>query len=106
MFRTISLAIATIAITATSAAATNAFGVLDGIDRGEHTYQVDLVRAQAPGIVQIQTRSGQVLGIAPVRAGANANVLVRLKGQFVNQNLVAKLIVDGSVKDTSQIRVH
>ena len=105
MFKHIALATA-FALTASAAAATNAFGHLDGLRDGGNSYNVPLVRAEAPGIVQIETLQGDVVGQARVRAGANSNVLVPLRGNRINNDVIAKLIVNGAVKDTARINVR
>ena len=106
MFKKFAIAATAIALTATAASANSFFGHLDGVDEGAHTYNVDVVRSAGAGFIQIETLQGDVLGTASVNAGANADVLVPLKGTGVNADVVAKLIVDGQVADVERIQVR
>ena len=106
MFKKFAIAATAIALTATAASANSYFGILDGADEGDHTYSVDVVRAADAGFVQIESLQGDVLGMASVNAGANANVLIPLSGTGLNQDVVAKLIVNGEVADSQRINVR
>ena len=106
MFKTFAIAATAIALTATAASATSQFGHLDGLNEGANTFEVPLVRSESAGFVQIETLQGDVIGTASVNAGANSNVLVPLKGSRVNNDVVAKLIVDGAVADVERIQVR
>lgn len=105
MFKKFAIASAVIAISASAAAANGSFGHLDGLNEGASTYEVNLIRSADAGVVSIETLTGDVLGTASVNAGANSNVLVPLQGSF-EQDVVAKLIVNGSVADTQRIQVR
>ena len=54
----------------------------------------------------IETLQGDVLGSAPVNAGANADVLVRIPGAGVSNDVIAKLVIDGAVADEERIEVR
>lgn len=105
MFKTIAITTTALALTATSAAATNAFGHLDGLQENASTYEVNFVRADGPGYVSIETFSGTVLGTASVNAGTNSNVAVPLQGG-IDSDVVAKLIVNGVVSDVERLQVR
>ena len=105
MFKKFAIAATAIALTATAAAANGSFGHLDGLEEDASTYEVNLIRSSDAGIVSIETLTGDVLGTASVNAGANANVLVPLRGGF-EQDVVAKLIVDGQVAAQKRIQVR
>jgi hypothetical protein len=67
---------------------------------------LDLVRASADGTVDIYELTangqGQLLGSAPVRAGANTNVNVQFN-TLTNQDVIAVLSANGSVTASEEI---
>ncbi|MEO1796574.1 MAG: hypothetical protein AAFR53_06120 [Pseudomonadota bacterium] len=106
MFKKLAIAAAAIALTAGAASANNAFGILSGAEQGDSFYDVNVASTTTGGSVQIETLSGDVLGMAALNAGANTNVRVDFDTPASGQDLVAKLIVDGSVVDTNRIEVR
>ncbi|MEO0676783.1 MAG: hypothetical protein AAFZ02_04425 [Pseudomonadota bacterium] len=105
MFKKLAIAAAAIALTA-GAASANTFGLLSGAEQGDSFYDVNVASTTTGGSVQIETLSGDVLGMAALNAGANTNVRVDFDTPASGQDLVAKLIVDGSVVDTNRIEVR
>ncbi|MGR3434262.1 MAG: hypothetical protein ACU0CO_05130 [Shimia sp.] len=100
------LAIATlVAATATAATAGNTIFPIDEQDDNASFFELPLVRADAAGIVVIENFRGDVLASAPVNAGVNTDVKTRFGIQRATGDVVAKLIVDGVVVDTQDIRV-
>ncbi|MEL6701658.1 MAG: hypothetical protein AAFO58_08255 [Pseudomonadota bacterium] len=87
---------AAIALTSTAAFANSYFGNLDGVDIGSNVIELSLVTTDAPGMVQIETPAGEVLGMAELNEGANATVVIPLSDS-IDADLIAKLIVDGAV---------
>ena len=82
------------------------FGGMNGVAQGKMFYDVRLVRAVAPGTVQVVTRKGEVIGSAPVEAGVNSNVRVQFDRPITGQNLTAQLLVGGAVVDEDTIQVR
>ena len=105
MFKKFAIAATAIALTATTASA-NGFGVLDSIDENARTYEVSVVTASADGFVQLESVRGDVLGQAPVFGGANDDVRVPVNGVEANNQLIAKVIVNGQVEDVQRIWVR
>ena len=106
MFKKFAIAATAIALTATAASANSFFGQLDAVNEGAHSYSVDVVRSAGAGVIQLETLQGDVLGTASVNAGANADVLVPLRGTGVKDDIVAKLIINGQVADTARIQAR
>ncbi|MEM6275671.1 MAG: hypothetical protein AAF714_01885 [Pseudomonadota bacterium] len=106
MFKHIAIAAAAVALTAGAASANNTFGILSGAEQGDSFYDVGLARTTSEGSVQIETLSGDVLGMAALNAGTNTDVRVDLGLPASGQDLVAKLIVDGVVVDEKMIDVR
>ncbi|MEL6608181.1 MAG: hypothetical protein AAFO58_12805 [Pseudomonadota bacterium] len=106
MFKKFAIAATAIALTATAASANSFFGQQDGFDEGASVVELDLIRADSAGFVSIETLQGEVLGMASVNAGANADVRVPLMGTGLDNDVVAKLVIDGQVADTKRIEVR
>ncbi|MEL6691356.1 MAG: hypothetical protein AAFP28_13670 [Pseudomonadota bacterium] len=106
MFKNFAIAATAIALTAGAASAGSFFGHQDGFSDGETSVEINLVRADAPGMVVLETLQGDVLGSASVNEGANADVLVRIPGKGVNNDVIAKLVIDGEVADVERIQVR
>lgn len=106
MFKTLAIAAASIALTAGAASANNTFGILGGLEQGDSYYDVDLARTTSDGFIQIETFSGDVLGVAGLNAGTHTDVRVDLDGPAPAADLVAKLIVNGEVVDENRINVR
>lgn len=97
MFKTIALAAATVAATASMAAADNAFPFGEAFDQTD-VLEFSTVRADAAGTVEIYDYHngvrGALLGTEEVRAGVNTNVKIDL-GLGANQDILAVLNIDG-----------
>ena len=106
MFKTIAIAVAFVTASVVAASANNSFGLMRGLQQGSEYYDVRLVRTDAPGVVQIETRNGNVIGTAPVNRGTNTNVRVRFTAGYSAQDLVAKLLINGIVVDERRVEVH
>ncbi|MCH2075552.1 MAG: hypothetical protein MK180_01535 [Rhodobacteraceae bacterium] len=106
MFKQFAIAATAIALTAGAASAGSFFGNQDGFSEGDSSLEINLVRADAPGMVVLETLQGDVLGSAPVNEGANSDVLVRVRGMGVDHDVIAKLVIDGEVADTKRIEVR
>ena len=96
--KTIALAIATIAATATTASAFNSFPYGENF-KSTDTLELDFVQADAAGTVEIYNFEngvrGALLGSEAVRAGVNTNVKVGL-GLGAHHDILAVLNVGGS----------
>ena len=95
--KSIALAAATTAATASVASADNYFAFGERLDSNS-VLELGLVRAESAGIVEIYDFSkgevGQLLGTEAVNAGANADVKVNV-GIRPKQDVIALLKVDG-----------
>ena len=106
MFKNIAIAAAAVALTAGAASANNTFGILSGAEQGDSYYDVTVARTLGEGSVQIETITGDVLGMASLNAGTNTDVRVDFDTPANGQDLVAKLIVDGVVVDENRVEVR
>ncbi|MEM1232780.1 MAG: hypothetical protein AAGH70_01510 [Pseudomonadota bacterium] len=106
MFKQFAIAAAAVALTAGAASANNTFGILSGAEQGDSYYDVDLARTTNDGSIQIETLTGDVVGMAALNAGTNTDVRVDFGLPVAGSDLVAKLIVDGVVVDESRIDVR
>ncbi|MEM1409945.1 MAG: hypothetical protein AAGG79_04275 [Pseudomonadota bacterium] len=104
MFKQLAIAATAVALTAGAASANNTFGLLGSIESGDNYYDVPVARTLGEGSIQIETLSGDVLGVASVFEGTNTNVRVGLDTHVSGADLVAKLIVDGTVVDENRIQ--
>jgi hypothetical protein len=96
--KTIALAIATIAATATTASAYNSFPYGETFNETD-TLALEFVQADAAGTVEINNFEngvrGALLGSEAVRAGVNSNVKVDL-GLGAHKDILAVLNVGGT----------
>ncbi|MEM1237524.1 MAG: hypothetical protein AAGI10_11175 [Pseudomonadota bacterium] len=106
MFKKFAIAAAAIALTAGAASAGNSFGILGGAEKGDIFYDVSVARTLGEGSVQVETLSGDVLGMASLNSGTNTDVRVDFDSPAPSADLVAKLIVDGVVVDENRIEVR
>ena len=106
MFKTIAIAAASIALTAGAASANNTFGLLVGAEQGDSYYDVNVARTLSEGSVQIETLSGEILGMTDLNAGTNTNVRVSFDQPAPAQDIFAKLVVDGEVVSEKRINVR
>ncbi len=106
MFKKFAIAATAIALTAGAASANNSIGIQQGIDEGSHVIELSTIRADSAGIVTLETLQGVLVGMADVKAGANANTTVPLKGTLVQSDLIAKLVLNGEVAAESRIQVN
>lgn len=97
MIKTIALAAATVAATASIASAYNAFPFGETFDQTD-TLELDFVRAESAGVVEIYDYHtgvrGALLGTEDVRAGVNTDVKIDL-GHGANTDILAVLKVNG-----------
>ena len=106
MFKTVSLAIAAIAASATIASA-NINDTSNFVMEQDHENQVELglVRANGDGVVEVYTfhkgEIGALLGSTDVHAGANLDVDVNILRSDVDA--IAILKVNGQTVDTQEI---
>ncbi|MEM6275672.1 MAG: hypothetical protein AAF714_01890 [Pseudomonadota bacterium] len=105
MIKHIAAAVTAIALTSGVALASNDFGILEGVEEGATFYDVPLIRAEMGGMLQIETATGEVIGMAELQPGPNTDVRVDFDTPLANVDLVLKLIVDGAVKETEMVRV-
>ena len=93
----LALIAATLAATASTASASNYFGIGENRNSGT-TLEVGLVRAETAGVVNIYNYSkgvqGALLGTQAVNAGANTDVRVNV-GINNAYNVLAVLEIDG-----------
>ena len=96
-FKTLALAAATVAATASAASANNAFSFGETFEQTD-TFELGTVTATGDGVVEIYDYHtgvrGALLGSEEIRAGANTNVKVDL-GLGANKDVLAVLSVDG-----------
>lgn len=96
--KTLIIAAATVAATATTASAYNAFPFGETFEQTD-TLELDFVRAEAAGTVAVYDFKngvrGDLLGSEDVRAGVNSNVKVDL-GLGANHDILAVLTVNGA----------
>ena len=106
--KTLALAAAAVAASATFASADSYFGFQGAQDR-DFQVEIDLVRADAAGVVEIydfnRGQAGALLGTEMVTAGANYDVRVNLGAVPVN-DVVAILKVDGVIADQQEIDIQ
>lgn len=107
--KTLVLAAATIAATATTAAAYNSFPYGESFAETD-TLEFDFVQADAAGTLEIYDFHtgvrGELLGSKALRGGVNTNVKVNL-GVSANQDILAVLNVGGEevlIKDYDALR--
>ena len=97
--KSIALAAATVAATASAASADNYFGFKGVLDAGS-ALELGLVRAEGDGIVEVYDyrlgEPGALLGTEMVNAGANSDVRVKV-GIAPRNDVIALLKVDGEV---------
>lgn len=95
--KTLVIAAATVAMTASAASADSFFSFGDTLDAGA-VAELGTVKAQADGVVEIYNYAGgqigALLGSEEVHAGANKNVRVQIGTQYLN-DVIAVLKVDG-----------
>jgi len=95
--KTLALAAATVASTASIASAYNALPFGDSYEATD-TLNLEVVRAEGAGVVEIYDftggQRGDLLGSEAVFAGANTDVKVDL-GIAGNSDILAVLVVDG-----------
>ena len=104
LIKSIALAAATIAATASFASANNAFPTGETFEASD-TFRFDVLRAEGAGVLAIYDYTGgergRLLGTEDVRAGVNTDVKVNL-GLGAFQDVLAVLSVNGQevlVKD-------
>lgn len=102
MFKQIAIAATVIALSASTAYA--GFGHQDSFDEGDRVVRLDLVRAAGAGTVVLESLRGDVIGTARVQAGSNSNVLVNVRGRGVQNDVIAKLVINGRVTDRIRIQ--
>ena len=97
MLKSIALAAATVAATASIASANNAFPLGESFEQTD-TFELSTVTAEGAGVVEIYDFHngvrGALLGSEDVRAGVNTNVRIDL-GLGANKDIVAVLNVAG-----------
>lgn len=95
--KTIALAAATVAATASVASANNAFPLGESFDQTD-VLELSTIRAEGAGEVQIFDYTngvrGALLGSEDVRAGVNTNVKIDL-GLGANKDILAVINVNG-----------
>ncbi|MGJ8609616.1 MAG: hypothetical protein ACSHWY_00885 [Octadecabacter sp.] len=106
MFKSVTLAIAAIAASATFASAdTNYINSLAKEQANDTNVELGLVRADQAGVVEIYSyhagQTGGLLGSTTVHAGANPDVDVNI--QRSNTNAIAVLKVGGQIVETQEI---
>lgn len=106
MFKSVTLAIAALAASATIASAdVNYINTFAKEQANDTQIELGLVRAEADGVVEIFSyhagQTGALLGSTTVNAGANPAVDVNIKRS--GTNAIAVLTVGGEVVDTQVI---
>ena len=106
--KTIALAVATVAATATAASADNYFGFEDRLDNSS-TLELSTVRAAADGVVEIYDGRfgdlGALLGTEEVMAGANSDVRVNV-GHGPDADVIAVLKIGGEIVAQQQYEIN
>ena len=106
--KTIALAVATVAATATAASADNYFAFGDRLENSS-TLELGTVRAAADGVVEIYDGRfgdlGALLGTEEVMAGANSDVRVNV-GHGPDADVIAVLKVDGQIVAQQEYEVN
>lgn len=108
MFKTVSLALAAIAASATIASAdVNYINSFVAAQDSQTHIELGLVRAEAAGVVEIydfQTgEAGELLGSTNVHAGVNPNVNLNIGITGGGTDALAVLKVGGQIVDTQKI---
>ena len=97
--KTMMIAAATVAMTASAASADSFFSFGETLD-DRSVVELGTVKAQGDGIVEIYNfaggQQGALLGSEAVTAGANKNVRVQIGTHYLN-DVIAVLKVDGKV---------
>jgi hypothetical protein len=98
------LALLTLAASASVASAADSFLPLERAYDGGSTVDFETVRAAGTGMLEIYAytggEQGDLLGSSPVLPGVNLDVKVNI-GNSVGTDLMAVLVVNGQVVDTS-----
>ena len=102
----LAIAAALVALSTGAATAKDQFGILSGAMQGDTFYDVKVASISGPGSIQVETFNGIVLGMMDLKQGPNTNVRVKLSSPASGQDLIAKLIVNGSVVDAEMIEVQ
>ena len=92
-------------IIATAATASNGVGLVSAIDRGDRFVELPSVSADRDGFVEIRNIRGATIGREPVRAGANADVRVRLT-QRARPGLRVLLFATGNAMPLAERRIR
>ncbi|MEM6478980.1 MAG: hypothetical protein AAF647_08035 [Pseudomonadota bacterium] len=106
MFKKFAIAATAIALTAGAAAAGTGFGHQDSFDKGDNVVELDLVRSASAGTLIVETLKGDVLGSTMIDAGANNDVLVNLRGAGVQDDVIAKIVIDGETQSSISVRAN
>lgn len=101
--KTIALTAAALALTATTAAA-NSFGFQETVE-DRNSIELELVTADADGVVEIYDLHGDLLGSTMVSAGANADVRINTGNGYKNE-VFAVLKIDGQTVATEEFDVQ
>ena len=109
MFKNIALAAVAAIATTGAASASNYILDIDASADRSSTVQIETVRAEMAGTIEIYDFNGgvqgELLGTTDVNAGANSDVRVNTRGTLVN-DVLAVLVVDGQIVDTLEIEVE
>lgn len=90
---------------ATAATALNGVALVPAIDRGDRFVDLPTVRADRDGFVEVRNIRGVAIGREPIRAGANANVRVRLT-QRASRGLEVVLFATGDSTPLAERRIR
>lgn len=106
--KTLALAAATVAATASVANADTYFSFGESLDRSS-TLELGLIRAESNGVLEIYDERagglGQLLGTEELRAGANSDVRINL-GTAPLSDVIAVIRVDGQIVETKEYEVN
>ncbi|MEM1236437.1 MAG: hypothetical protein AAGI10_05650 [Pseudomonadota bacterium] len=105
MLKKLAIAAALVALTTGAASAKDQLGLLSGAMQGDTFYDVKVATVSDAGSVQIETINGVVIGMKALNKGPNTNVRVPFMGPVSGDDLIAKLVVNGTVVDAGMIEV-
>ena len=82
------------------------FGPQDAFREGQHNMTINLVRTKQPATIQLEDVRGRVITTKDVGPGAHRNIKLNTPLASLNNDVIAKLIVNGEVADEIRIQTQ
>ena len=80
------------------------FGSQEAFREGQHNLTINLVRTKQPATIQLEDVRGRVIATKDGDAGVYRNVKLSTTLASLNNDVIAKLIVNGEVADRIRIQ--